>query len=130
MDLAEACEILADRPDWSMTEDDVAIRTVLDRLDAMERRARQVEGGHYLMDVANVPTPALRALAERWATGGDPDDVVSTTRGTLVGLAAEVESLRAAVERIRELCTQPWPSPFPGLCVYVADVLRALDGET
>jgi hypothetical protein len=45
-------------------------------------------------------------------------------------LKAEVELLRAAVTRVRELCTQVGAGPFPGLAVYVQDVLDALDGET
>ena len=64
-------------------------------------------------------------------------------RGDVVGqllaendqLAAEVESLRAAVARVRELCTEDRmrlldDGSFSVSVLDPADILRALDGES
>lgn len=68
-------------------------------------------------------TTALEAAAD-WRKEGYESSVP-------VVLADEVESLRMAVDRVRELCKDPHGtrSEPPGLVICVDDVLRALDGD-
>ena len=68
------------------------------------------------------------------ARNGDPHEDCTAEYPCYCCLAAEVEALRAQVQRVREVCDdaplawQEEPGDEPVACVYVPSILEALDG--